>query len=103
MNVFHMTVKQTELMRVIREGNADGSNVDLDQILSRLNYRTTKASLQFSLRALVAKDLIEKSGREVRRGRERQTIAVSLYGSSLFPKKTLLSALVEPEPLTEGE
>lgn len=99
----HLTTKQIELMRVISAGNSDGSNVDLDQLLSRLSYRTTKASLQFSIRALINKDLIEKAAREVRRNRERQTIAVTLYGSGFFPRPTLSGVLTAPEYGSEIE
>ena len=93
----HLTTKQLELMRVISAGNTDGSNVDLDQILARLSYKTTKASLQFSIRALIGKDLIEKSGKIVRRNRERQTIGVTLYGSGFYPRPTLSGILTTPE------
>ena len=93
----HLTTKQLELMRVISAGSTDGSNVDLGQILARLSYKTTKASLQFSIRALIGKDLIEKSGKIVRRNRERQTIGVTLYGSGFYPRPTLSGILTTPE------
>ncbi|WKZ86330.1 MarR family transcriptional regulator [Ralstonia pickettii] len=77
----HLTVKQIELMRVIGAGNPDGSPADLDQVLERLNYETTKSSIQFSIRALIKHGLIEKGGREKRRGRQRVLLLITSAGS----------------------
>jgi DNA-binding PadR family transcriptional regulator len=76
----HLTTKQRELLRVIGAGNADGTPTDLDEILERVRYETTKPSLQFSIRALVGHALIEKRGVEKRRGRQRQVIAATELG-----------------------
>ena len=76
----HLTTKQIELIRVISEGNPDGSPVDMDQILERLAYKPTKESLQFSIRALVAHGLIEKLPGEKRRGRSRRLIGITPLG-----------------------
>lgn len=75
-----LTAKQLHIMGVIVRGNEDGSFADLDQILKRLPYKTTKASLQFSIRALIAKGLIMKQGRENRRGRSRVVISPTQIG-----------------------
>ena len=71
-------------MEVIVVGNDDGTNVDLDQILDLLPYKTTKESLQFSLRALVEKGCIQKMPTETRRGRARVVYAATAYGNSFF-------------------
>lgn len=92
----HLTDKQIEQMKVICAGNTDGSVVDIDQILERLNYKPSKQSFQFSLRALIKKDLVMKGIRESRRGRERQTIIPTALGSGMFPKVSLLAALTAP-------
>lgn len=94
-----LTHKQIEQMQVISAGNKDGSPVDIDEILERLSYKPSKESFQFSLRALIAKELVEKGAREVRRGRERQTIVLTKTGESMFPKPkpvSLLSVLTDP-------
>lgn len=88
-----LTAKQIEQMKVITTGNADGSPVDLDQILERLSYKPSKQSYQFSLRALIKHGLVEKGPRETRRGRERQTITPTGLGSAMFPKPSLLAIL----------
>lgn len=76
----HLTAKQIELLNVIAKGNGPNAPCDLDEILDRIRYETTKQSLQFSIRALVARDLIEKKGVEKRRGRQRQVIAATKAG-----------------------
>lgn len=75
-----LTVKQIALMKAIGKPNEDGSHRDLDQVLEELSYKTTKASLQFSIRALVKHGLIEKLGTETRRGRSRQCLSVTEKG-----------------------
>ena len=79
-----LTTKQRSLMEVIVAGNDDGTNVDIDQILERLPYETTKESLQFSLRALVNKGCIQKMPSEIRRTRRRIIYAATAFGNSFF-------------------
>lgn len=68
-------------MQVIVKANPDGSFCDLDQVLSRLPYQTSKESLQFSIRALIEKGLIMRVETLVsRRGRARRVIAPTLMG-----------------------
>lgn len=70
----NLTVKQISIMRVIAAGNAgevensDRSRVDLDQLLDRIDYETSKASIQFSIRSLIKSGMIVKSD-DRRRGR----------------------------------
>lgn len=79
----HLTTKQVELMRVIVTGNGVGEPADLDEILERVRYETSKQSLQFSIRALIAHKLIEKRGIEKRRGRQRVVIQATAAGGAL--------------------
>lgn len=91
-----LTEKQIEQLRVICPGNSDGTDLDIDEILERLSYRTTKNSFQFSLRALINKGLVVKGARAVRRGRERQTITPTPLGLGYFPRRSLASILTSP-------
>lgn len=79
-----MTTKQVILMTCLADKNPDGSFLDLDQLLDKLrdSYRweTTKPSLQFSIRALVEEEIIEKLPREKRRGRQRAVLALTDLG-----------------------
>lgn len=79
-----LTVKQRDLMTVIFTGNADGSKLDIDQILENISYDTTKQSLQFSLRALSKKGCIQKMPKEIRRGRGRVVYALTTHGEGFF-------------------
>lgn len=79
----HLTAKQCELLRVIgagSDGAGDPVHCDLDQILERVRYCTTKESLQFSIRALIKHALIDKRGVEKRRGRQRVLIGITALG-----------------------
>jgi hypothetical protein len=72
----HLTDKQVQLLRVVLAGNPGGTPgtiepVDLDQLIERLAYKPTKASIQFSIRALIARGLLEKGARIQRRDRLR--------------------------------
>jgi predicted transcriptional regulator len=67
----HLTDHQRDVLEVIFRGNTDGTFVDMDQILERVERRTTKQSMQFTLRSLIAKNLIMKHRRERRRLRSR--------------------------------
>lgn len=66
-----LTEKQVKIMDVIIRGNPDGSWVDLDQLIERLDYKPSKDSMHFSSRALIKHGLVEKKAREVRRGQPR--------------------------------
>ncbi|WP_051331778.1 MarR family transcriptional regulator [Methylocaldum szegediense] len=75
-----LTAKQMEILRLIRRGNPDESFIDLDQLLERLSYRPSKQSMQFSIRALIKRGLIEKKGLEIRRGAKRITFCLTPKG-----------------------
>jgi hypothetical protein len=74
----NLTDKQIEIMKVVSAAMPVAA--DLDQILERLSYRTSKASLQFSLRALERHELIDRAESENRRGRVRRLIAPTAAG-----------------------
>lgn len=100
----HLTQKQLELLRVIGTRNPDGTAVDLDQILERLSYAPTKQSLQFSIRALIAHDLIQKDAPEKRRGRTRTLISLTKAGQIMngTPRvESFVSDVVDDEILEE--
>jgi DNA-binding MarR family transcriptional regulator len=70
-----MSPKAWEIIRVIMRGNPDGSWVDLDQLIERLSYNPSKESLQFSIRALIKRGMIERKDTEFRRGVNRRVLA----------------------------
>src|SRR5260370_967584 len=74
----NLTDKQIEIMKVVSAAMPVAA--DLDQILERLSYRTSKASLQFSIRALERHDLITRAESDNRRGRVRRLIVPTPTG-----------------------
>jgi hypothetical protein len=80
----YLTTKQNQILAVIAAGNADGSFVDLDQLLERLPYETTKQSIHFSIRALVAREYLEKAGVEKRRGRSHMLLKLGAAGAGMY-------------------
>lgn len=90
MSKMSLTVKQVELLTVIAKGNGPDPNkvgamlpADLDEILERIRYETTKQSLQFSIRALIKHGFIEKLGLAKRRGRMRVLIGATELGRQM--------------------
>ncbi|CDT52769.1 conserved hypothetical protein [Vibrio coralliirubri] len=82
----NLTRKQRDVLQVILQGNETEcvECVDLDQILERIPYETTKQSLQFSIRSLINKGLAEKVGTECRRGKSRQTFKATELTIKIF-------------------
>lgn len=83
-----MTQKQITLMTCLADKNPDGSNLDLDQLLTKLrddyDWDTTKPSIQFSIRTLIAEGVIQKMTREKRRGRQRAVLALTDLGMQVL-------------------
>lgn len=50
-----LTDKQKDIIKTINLGHERGHLLDLDELLEVLPYKTTKQSMQFSIRALVKK------------------------------------------------
>lgn len=94
-----MTDKQSEIMKLISEGNEDGSPVDIDQLCERLTYKPSKEALQFSLRALAKHKMIERTETENRRGRRRRLLTVTKEGNKIFGIKPELGEIPASEEL----
>ena len=74
-NTVALTQKQIAVMTVVCEGNEGGSFVDLDQIIERLPYKTSKPALTLSLKILVKRGLVILKPTEYRRKARRRVIA----------------------------
>jgi hypothetical protein len=108
----NLTIKQIEIMKVVVAGVSEGAAVDLDQLLERLPYKTTKESLQFSLRAIERHGLIDRSFAEHRRGRLRRLVRTTDLGRAVIggtgrpapgPGAAVGSAELLPEPQVSVE
>lgn len=99
-----MTDKQIEIMKLVIEGNEDGSLCDIDQLCERLSYKPSKESLQFSLRALSKHKMLARGSTEKRRGRRRRLIEPTRQGILVYGRrKEAVSAgdLGEKSPVAE--
>lgn len=75
-----MTRKQLEVIRVIANFDEGGKPLDLDTVISRLPYETTKMAFQFVLRGLIKRELVEKLERQSARGKSRRFLTVTPLG-----------------------
>lgn len=85
MSNLYMTNKQIQVMKVIIKGNKDAagwSPVDMDELLERIPYETSKASMQFTIRYLIKKGCITKAT-EKRRGYTRAIYQPTVQGKSM--------------------
>ena len=71
-----LTDKQKDIIKTLNLGYERGHLLDLDELLEVLPYKTTKQSIQFSIRALIKKGLVEK-------GHTRQR------SDNRYPRRTL--------------
>ncbi len=88
----NLTAKQKAILALVVHGNPDGTPIDLDQLIDRVPYAPTKEAMQFSVRALINRGLIEKGGTELRRERSRRLILATDLGRHW-------AALVCPKPV----
>lgn len=66
-----LTVKQREVMKIILSSADNGEFADMDQILDRIGYETTKSSMHFTIRTLIKHGLVVKrDGVEPRMGKD---------------------------------
>ena len=52
-----LTDKQKDIIKTLNLGYERGHLLDLDELLEVLPYKTTKQSIQFSIRALIKKGI----------------------------------------------
>lgn len=89
-----LTDKQQDVLTTIVKGNPDGTFCDLDQVIENVTYKTNKPSIQFVIRNLIGKGLIEKKARESRRGRRRVVLGATKAGY-IFVSRSRLSGAAE--------
>lgn len=84
-----VTTYQLEILQTVSAGYAkSGLLVDFDQLLEALSWAPTKASAQFTIRALIEKGFLEKCGLQSRRGRNRVCYQLTRNGEVILdPRK----------------
>jgi len=81
---YRLTRKQQEVLQVICKGAEGGEDIDLDQLLEKISYETSKASMQFTIRSLIKREMIQKLPKELRRGRKRVLYSATVKGRELL-------------------
>ena len=77
-----LTDKQKDVIKTLNLGYERGHLLDLDELLEVLPYKTTKQSIQFSIRALIKKGLVEKGHTRQRSDNRyhRRTLGLTTLG-----------------------
>ena len=77
-----LTDKQKDIIKTLNLGYERGHLLDLDDLLEVLPYKTTKQSIQFSIRALIKKGLVEKGHTRQRSDNRyhRRTLGLTTLG-----------------------
>lgn len=77
-----LTDKQKDIIKTLNLGYERGHLLDLDELLEVLPYKTTKQSIQFSIRALIKKGLVEKGHTRQRTDNRyhRRTLGLTTLG-----------------------
>ncbi|EOM3320626.1 hypothetical protein ACNB6T_003577 [Escherichia coli] len=77
-----LTDKQKDIIKTLNLGYERGHLLDLDELLEVLPYKTTKQSIQFSIRALIKKGLVEKGHTRQRSNNRyhRRTLGLTTLG-----------------------
>ncbi|EFB2189036.1 hypothetical protein ABJ926_003994 [Escherichia coli] len=77
-----LTNKQKDIIKTLNLGYERGHLLDLDELLEVLPYKTTKQSIQFSIRALIKRGLVEKGHTRQRSDNRyhRRTLGLTTLG-----------------------
>jgi DNA-binding MarR family transcriptional regulator len=96
-----LSAKQHAILAALLKGNGtDGAGnlipLDLDQLIESLGYSPSKQSIQFSIRALIKRELIYRGPRVNRRNRKRVLICPTELARQLVTSGPVLTMLEVP-------
>lgn len=95
-----LTPHQYEVLKIVIVGNDSKDPTlilaDLDEILERVTRKTSKQSIQFTIRALIHNGMMTKAGRLARRGRQRVTYEATDQGIAVADDRPKVAAFLEP-------
>lgn len=83
-----LTPKQIEILQKIRDGNIDGSKIDLTQLRQSLSYTATKQAVLCSINHLAKRGLIARIGKEKRNGALCTILAITSNGGAFLSTYT---------------
>lgn len=89
-----LTPKQTGILKALVRRNADGTLLDVQELISAVAPGTTRGAMICSLRHLHMHGLVREDGLMTRRGRRVRTYAATDRGADLVrPSKLFSSSL----------
>jgi hypothetical protein len=77
MTIIRWTSKQIEILRLVKEGNSDGEDVSVYDLMDSLSYSPKRDALLHSLKILVDNGYLERRDRVVRGGRSMRVFKVT--------------------------
>lgn len=80
----YMTVKQLAILKALLRGNADGSLLDIHQLIAEVAPNSTRGSMMSSLRHLNAHGLLTEGEMVKRRNRWVRTLTVTDKGRQII-------------------
>jgi Fe2+ or Zn2+ uptake regulation protein len=83
MTEIRWTSKQIEILNLVKEGNSDGSDRSVYDIMDNLSYEVKRDALLHSLKILVDNGYIERRDREVRDGKTVRVIKVTTKANEI--------------------
>ena len=88
-------------MQKIKDGNPDGTAIDITQLRNGLSYVATKQAILCSVNVLAKRALIARKPREVRNGRNHTPLVLTELGGAYIDSyvTSLRSVLVEEEEI----
>ena len=80
-----LTRKQFSILDIVVTGNPEGESefdklIDIDQMIERVPYVVSKASIHFSIRSMIEGGYIQKVAPQYRRGRNRVLFSATKSG-----------------------
>lgn len=105
-----ITQYQLEILKTVQKVEKETKDlIDFDQLLSRLSWAPSKASTQFTIRAVISKGLLEKSGIQTRRGRNRVCYKLTENGKAVldprpkYVEKDSIEGILEKSTMADIE
>jgi hypothetical protein len=83
-NLIRYTMKQMEILNVIKKGRSDGTDCDVYDIVAGVSYDVKRDAMLHSVKILIDHGYIERKDRVMRDGRSVRTFRVTTKASELI-------------------
>lgn len=84
-----LTSNQRAILTTLKRAEEAGYSLDLDELIRRVPYPVTKQAIQFTIRSLIRRELIEKRECRLRQQRVRRVLVLTDQGraSAVIPSE----------------